>query len=201
MTLAERIAAYRVKTGLSQAKFAEVMQVSRQSVSKWETGASVPELEKLLQMTELFHCTLDELVRGEGAPPAPAVPAPSPVPEAPAPKENTRRTLGFVFLAAGLIGVVVGLAFHLLAAAMGLYLILMGVLCLVLRRHAGIWLLWINLLPLLLFSPRFPAVLRFEAAVWLKWGVWAAAVAAAVWTVLTLRKERKNGSPEEEPQR
>ncbi len=200
MTLAERIAAYRVKTGLSQAKFAEVMEVSRQSVSKWETGASVPELEKLVQMTELFHCTLDELVRGESAPPTPSSPAPSPAPEASSPKGNTQRILGFVLLAAGLIGVVVGLAVHLLAAAVGLYLLLTGVLCLVIRRHAEIWILWINLLPLLFLSPRLPAVLRWEAAVWIKWGLWLFAAAAAVWTVLTLRKERKNGSPEQEPQ-
>ncbi len=64
MTLGERIAAQRSKRGLSQSDLGEQLDVSRQSVSKWETDASVPELDKLTKMCEIFGLTMDQLVRG-----------------------------------------------------------------------------------------------------------------------------------------
>ena len=67
MTLAEKIIALRTQHHLSQGDLAEKIGVSRQSVSKWETGASTPDLDKLILMSELFSITLDELVKGEGA--------------------------------------------------------------------------------------------------------------------------------------
>ena len=48
---------------MSQGDLAEKLNVSRQSVSKWETGASTPDLDKLIAMSELFQVTLDELVK------------------------------------------------------------------------------------------------------------------------------------------
>ena len=71
MTLAEGIFALRTQMGLSQEELAEQLGVSRQSVSKWETGQSVPDLDKLIKLADLFGVTLDELVRdtseqGEG---------------------------------------------------------------------------------------------------------------------------------------
>lgn len=53
---------------MSQGDLAEKMNVSRQSISKWETDTSVPELEKLIQLSEVFHITLDELVKGDTTP-------------------------------------------------------------------------------------------------------------------------------------
>ncbi len=64
MTLGERIAAQRSAHRLSQSDLAEQLEVSRQSVSKWETDASVPELDKLTKMCEIFGLTMDQLVRG-----------------------------------------------------------------------------------------------------------------------------------------
>ena len=58
---------FRMERGMTQEQLAERMGVSRQTVSKWESSASYPEMEKLLALCELFGCTLDELVRGEGA--------------------------------------------------------------------------------------------------------------------------------------
>ena len=65
MDLGTTITRLRTQRGLSQGDLAEALEVSRQSVSKWETDASVPELEKLLKLSELFGVTLDALVRGE----------------------------------------------------------------------------------------------------------------------------------------
>lgn len=64
MTLGERICQFRTAKNLSQGDLAEALDVSRQSVSKWETGTSVPELDKLVKMSDLFGVSLDELVRG-----------------------------------------------------------------------------------------------------------------------------------------
>ena len=67
MNLGERIAALRVAHGLSQEAFAEKLGVSRQAVSKWETGVSIPETEKILLMSELFDISTDALLKGEPA--------------------------------------------------------------------------------------------------------------------------------------
>ena len=65
MTLGENIVRLRTQRNWSQGDLADALDISRQSVSKWETDASVPELEKLLKLSELFGVTLDALVRGE----------------------------------------------------------------------------------------------------------------------------------------
>lgn len=50
---------------MTQEQLAEALEVSRQSVSKWESDSTYPETDKLLQMAELFHCTLDDLMRND----------------------------------------------------------------------------------------------------------------------------------------
>lgn len=65
MKLGEKIALLRGQNKMSQGDLAEKLEVSRQSVSKWETGASVPELDKLIMMSKLFNITLDELVQSD----------------------------------------------------------------------------------------------------------------------------------------
>lgn len=71
----------RINSGMTQEQLAEKMGVSRQTVSKWESAASYPEMEKLIALCELFGCTLDELIRGE---------LPTPEPE---PVESEMETL------------------------------------------------------------------------------------------------------------
>ena len=68
--LAERIYSLRKQRGLSQEQLAEALDVSRQTVSKWERGAAAPELERLRAMAEFFGVSLDELVGGEPRAPA-----------------------------------------------------------------------------------------------------------------------------------
>ena len=68
MTLGQRLTQLRNSKGLSQDALAEAIGVSRQSVSKWETDASIPDLEKLVKLSDFFAVSLDELVKG--TPPA-----------------------------------------------------------------------------------------------------------------------------------
>lgn len=67
MKLSEKISYYRRKRGYSQQALADMMGVSRQSVSKWETGESLPEVTKLPQLAALFGVTTDFLL-SEDAP-------------------------------------------------------------------------------------------------------------------------------------
>lgn len=64
MNFAENLKVLREKSGMTQEQLAERMEVSRQTVSKWESEASFPEMEKLIQLTELFDCSMDGLLKG-----------------------------------------------------------------------------------------------------------------------------------------
>lgn len=65
MIFADKLIRLRKKSGMSQEELAEKMNVSRQSVSKWEGAQSVPDLEKILQLGELFGVTTDYLLKDE----------------------------------------------------------------------------------------------------------------------------------------
>ena len=65
MELAEQIAALRKKHGFSQEELGEKLGVSRQAVSKWESGQVVPELEKLKELCRIFGVSLNELLQLE----------------------------------------------------------------------------------------------------------------------------------------
>ena len=65
MILADKIIKHRKQNGWSQEELAEKMNVSRQAVSKWEGAQTVPDLEKLLQLSHLFGVTTDYLLKDE----------------------------------------------------------------------------------------------------------------------------------------
>ena len=63
MNLAEKLTIQRKKSGMSQEQLADKLGITRQSVSKWEAGSSVPEISKLVAMSELFNVSLDYLLK------------------------------------------------------------------------------------------------------------------------------------------
>ena len=65
MTLGEKIYKLRTKRSMTQEQLAEKIGVSRQSVSKWESGASIPDLERIVSMSQLFGVTTDYLLKDE----------------------------------------------------------------------------------------------------------------------------------------
>ena len=81
MSLSENIHRYRTGKNMSQLDLAEALEVSRQSVSKWETGTAVPELDKLVKMSDLFGISLDELIGRDSSVPAVPETQPAPTPQ------------------------------------------------------------------------------------------------------------------------
>ena len=66
MNFSEKLYELRKKEGLSQEELAEKVNVSRQTISKWEMGQSSPEMEKLINLSKIFDISLDELVGNDG---------------------------------------------------------------------------------------------------------------------------------------
>ena len=65
MILADKIIENRKKNGWSQEELADKLDVSRQSVSKWEGAQAIPDMKKILQMAELFGVTTDYLLKDD----------------------------------------------------------------------------------------------------------------------------------------
>ena len=65
MKLSEKIVELRKSQGMTQEELAEICNVSRQSVSKWEADIALPELEKLLLLVNVFHVSMDVLLKDE----------------------------------------------------------------------------------------------------------------------------------------
>lgn len=65
MSLSENLQNLRKIKNMSQEELAEKLNVSRQAVSKWESGSGYPETEKIISICEIFDCSMDELVKGK----------------------------------------------------------------------------------------------------------------------------------------
>lgn len=209
MTLGERIAYYRGALGLSQGELAEKLGVSRQAVSKWETDAGLPDLDRLIALSGLFDITLDELVKGSAPSPAPVgQPEPAVIPptENPpaaekAPSSSGQKTVGYILLGVGLLCAVLALFLNWALLIPAGYLLICAVLCLTLRRYAGRVILGGTLYAVLLTCQRWTGMLGlgsiinpvvygsefYGIGVWVTWGLWAVLV---LYVVLALRHTR-----------
>ena len=88
MTLSEKILYCRKHCALSQEALAEKIGVSRQAISKWETGEAAPELSKLALLAKTFGVTADWLISEDNPPESAAQGASQKQPAAPAPNAN-----------------------------------------------------------------------------------------------------------------
>ena len=62
MKFNEKLIELRKKAGFSQEQLGDKLDVTRQTVSKWELGETTPEMEKLIRMSEIFNISIDELI-------------------------------------------------------------------------------------------------------------------------------------------
>ena len=92
MSFGEQLSAVRRRSGLTQEQFAEQLQVSRQAVSKWESGRGYPEIEKILYICNRYQVSIADMFAQEApapaASPAPAAPDAPAAPEQPLPRES-----------------------------------------------------------------------------------------------------------------
>lgn len=65
MTLEEKLCKYRKERKLSQAEIAEKLNVTRQKVSRWEHGTSVPNIETMKQLAEIYGVNVTEMLQQE----------------------------------------------------------------------------------------------------------------------------------------
>lgn len=142
MSLGTTILRLRSEKNMSQGDLADVLDVSRQSISKWETGGAVPELEKLVKLSQVFDVSLDELVLNVKSTPPPETP---PTPPQPARSGLPARKI------AGIVLLCMGFLVFLLITLMGQPLggliyaspfLLCGLLCMLIRRLCGLWCGW-----------------------------------------------------------
>lgn len=148
MHLGERIYHLRTEKGMSQGDLADALSVSRQSVSKWETGSATPDLEKLLKLSQLFDISLDALVKEE----APDQPEPSPEPqpkiiyvERPEPAIPKRKIAAAALFGLAILTVLLCtiLGSMLAGVLFSLPFWACGTVCLLFRQHIGLWCSWV----------------------------------------------------------
>lgn len=138
MNLGEKIYKLRTEKGYSQGDLADMLEVSRQSISKWENG-SVPELDKLIKLSEIFEVTIDELIKDEMS-------IERKREEASIKKiSQTQKIIGIILLSfAGLL-MIFSLFFNvfIVGIILGLPLIVCGIICLNCKKNAGLWCSWV----------------------------------------------------------
>ena len=141
MSLGETIYRLRTEMGLSQGDLAEMLDVSRQSISKWENNSAVPDLDKLIKLGEIFGVSLDELVKGE-----PHVMKATPIEEKK--KEESgfppRKIAGTILLCMGFLVVLFFFAMRVTLAGLlfASPFIVCGIICFVVKKNVGLWCAW-----------------------------------------------------------
>ena len=152
MNLGDSIYKYRTQRNMSQGDLADALEVSRQSVSKWENNNAVPELEKLIKMSELFGISLDELVGKEPSDPDPELQTNTAMKSS----VTTQKVIGIILICfGGLLMLMMIPAAHpsalLSCLLLGTPFFLCGTIFLKVKHHPGF--LCLTLLYLLLWVP------------------------------------------------
>ena len=204
MRLAETIYNLRTQKGMSQGDLADALEVSRQSVSKWETGGATPDLDKLVKMSALFGVTLDELVTGQQAA-ATAQPEPQVIyVERAGETYPKRKIVGLVLFGLGLLVVLLCtlLGSILSGIIFSLPFWVCGVICTVCKKRCGLWCAWAVFFLLDVFL-RFATgvvwggfrviaqIFRYSSNVrgLVSLGMTALVAALVIWTVISFREK------------
>ncbi|MED9903870.1 MAG: helix-turn-helix transcriptional regulator [Lachnospiraceae bacterium] len=65
MEIEKKLKAARVSAGLTQEQVAEKIMVSRQTISNWETGKSLPDIVSVMNLSDLYQISIDDLLKGD----------------------------------------------------------------------------------------------------------------------------------------
>ncbi len=148
MNLGENIYRLRTDKNLSQGDLADALDVSRQSVSKWENNSAVPELDKLIKMAEVFGISLDTLVGNTAEKTQKAAAPESSTPKLLAdPPISSGIIPGFILLfIATALCMLIALQSTLLSGVLyAAPLFICSAICFILKRRKALWCCWVFL--------------------------------------------------------
>ncbi len=137
MNLGERIYELRNEKNMSQGDLADKLDVSRQSVSKWENNTAVPDLDKLIKICDIFEISLDELTGRE------KIERNIVLAETQKSTITPNKVAGFVFLGVTLLSALVLLVTAPLALYLCIPLLLCTITCFNVKKYAWFWCSWI----------------------------------------------------------
>lgn len=142
MNLGEKIYKLRTEKNLSQGDLAEKLDVSRQSVSKWETDTAVPDLDKLIKLCDVFEISLDELTGREKPKEKPV----SKIEEIKEIKNSLTKSqlIGCVLIGVGIISLL--LPFGTFVAPV---ILICGIICMTVKKNPWYWCAWVVFIPLM----------------------------------------------------
>ncbi len=145
MNLGERIYELRNEKNLSQGDLADALDVSRQSVSKWENNMAVPDLDKLIKLCDIFEISLDELTGREKIEriESSAVSQKSTV--------EPNKIAGYVLLGTTILGAIITLVTAPPAVCLCIPLLLCTIICFKMKTNAWYWCIWAMYIPLEFF--------------------------------------------------
>lgn len=159
MSIGTKIFELRTAKNLSQGDLADILDVSRQSVSKWETDASIPDLDKLIKLCDLFEISLDELTCRQVKEKAQQ----SMVLET-TKKEHPvtqQKIIGYILLTVSLLGSILVWLFSEGPEDLDLPIPIIftvlscSLICLFVKHKAGYWCAWAIAAPIVVLSPHF----------------------------------------------
>lgn len=149
MSVGSRIFELRMSKNLSQSALADMLDVSRQSVSKWETDSAVPDLDKLIKLCDVFDVTLDELTGRTDS--TNGEPGKTEICSFPA---RTQQMFGYILFVMS-FSVALLLLFRgrnegdfIIMVPVLLALLICGMICIFLKQRALYWCIWTMLAPI-----------------------------------------------------
>lgn len=147
MNLGERINKLRSEKKLSQVDLAEILDVSRQSISEWENNNAVPELSKLIKMSELFQVSLDDLVKDNLTSDMDSYITNLASLEEYHTTLPTRKILSTILLSLSFITILIltillGIDNLVFSCLLTSPLIICGIICFSFKKHLGLWCGW-----------------------------------------------------------
>lgn len=139
--IGEKIYKLRTDKNLSQGDLADMLNVSRQSISKWENNITTPDLDKIIQMSDIFGVSIDELVRGNNE---------TTHIENMATSSSTQSQVSLHFIIGVILlnfAILTILLFILLRSfltglLLAIPLVVCGSICIICKRNCGLWCAW-----------------------------------------------------------
>lgn len=191
MTLGERIATLRNAKKISQSDLAEKLDVSRQSVSKWETGASVPELDKLIMMSTIFNISIDDLVKSDSFSEETKIETEE-IKSSYILQKNphsARQITGFILLGFGILGGIAGFIFSAELLFVALCLVIFAIICLTAKKYTGLLCGWFALL--LVAVPLYIVGFRISYTSFISWLYFACVITMIIISIIVIKKKKR----------